>query len=83
MNKLLLATLAASAAVPALARPFTPQVMVMLSRIAAPQVSPDGHWLVWQQRETDLAANRGRNDLWRLDLKTRTAVPEKLASLAS
>ena len=32
----------------------------MLSRVVAPAVSPDGQWLVWQQRETDLAADKGR-----------------------
>jgi dipeptidyl aminopeptidase/acylaminoacyl peptidase len=64
------------------ARPFTPQDMVALSRVGAPVVSPDGRWLVWQQRETDLAANRGRTDLWRLDLKAKGAAPAKFASLA-
>jgi dipeptidyl aminopeptidase/acylaminoacyl peptidase len=82
MKKVLIAALAASVAVPVLARPFTPQDMVSLSRVSSPQVSPDGRWLVWQQRETDLAANKGRNDLWRLDLKAKAATPEKFASLA-
>ncbi len=64
----------------ATARPFTPQDMVTLSRVGAPVVSPDGHWLVWDQRETDLAANKGQHDLWRLDLKARDAQPEMFAS---
>jgi dipeptidyl aminopeptidase/acylaminoacyl peptidase len=82
MKMLLFAGLAAAAiAAPALARPFTPQDMATLSRVAAPKVSPDGRWLVWQQRETDLAANRGRSDLWRLDLKAKAAKAEKFASL--
>ena len=81
MTKLLM--LAALAAAPAAARPFTPQDLVGLTRIEAPVVSPDGRWLVWQQRETDLAANRGRHDLWRLDLANRKgAAAEKFASLA-
>ncbi len=33
--------------------------------------------MVWAQRETDLAANKGRYDLWRLDLSRRGAKPEK------
>jgi dipeptidyl aminopeptidase/acylaminoacyl peptidase len=82
MKKLLIAALAATVAMPALARPFTPQDMVTLSRVSSPQVSSDGRWLVWQQRETDLAANRGRNDLWRIDLKAKVGTPEKFASLA-
>lgn len=43
----------------------------MLSRIGAPTVSKDGRWLVWAQRETDLGADKGYYDLWRLDLSRR------------
>jgi dipeptidyl aminopeptidase/acylaminoacyl peptidase len=80
MQKLLATAVAATLATTALARPFTPQDMVSLSRVGAPVVSPDGRWLVWDQRETDLAANKGRHDLWRLDLKAKNAAPEKFAS---
>ncbi|MFZ0869086.1 MAG: S9 family peptidase [Rhodanobacter sp.] len=69
-------------AIPAFGRPFTPQDLVELSRIANIAVSPDGRWLVWDQSETDLAANKGRHDLWRLDLQVNNAVPEKFASMA-
>jgi dipeptidyl aminopeptidase/acylaminoacyl peptidase len=62
------------------ARPLTIDDVVSLSRIGSADVSPDGHWLVWDQRETDLAANRGRTDLWRLDLTRKGAAPEKLAA---
>ena len=79
-----LAVLATSlaVAVPALARPFTAQDLVSLSRVANPAVSPDGHWLVWDQRETDLAANGSRGELWRLDLTRRDAAPARFAPLA-
>jgi dipeptidyl aminopeptidase/acylaminoacyl peptidase len=80
MQKLLATALTATLATTALARPFTPQDMVSLSRVGAPVVSPDGRWLVWDQRETDLAANKGRHDLWRLDLKAKNGAPEKFAS---
>jgi dipeptidyl aminopeptidase/acylaminoacyl peptidase len=80
MQKLLATALSATLATTALARPFTPQDMVSLSRVGAPVVSPDGRWLVWDQRETDLAANKGYHDLWRLDLKAKNAAPEKFAS---
>ncbi|ARS27151.1 S9 family peptidase [Sphingomonas sp. KC8] len=70
----------AVAATSVAARPLTPQDLVGLSRISDPVVSPDGRWAVWQQRETDLAANKGRTDLWRLDLKAKKAAPEKLAA---
>jgi dipeptidyl aminopeptidase/acylaminoacyl peptidase len=79
MKHLLLAgAMLALTAAPALARDLTIQDVAALSRVSSPVVSPDGRWLVWQQRETDLAANRGRFDLWMLDLKTRGARPEKL-----
>lgn len=83
MKRMLIAALAASAAVtPLAARQLTIADVTMLSRVSAPTVSKDGRWLVWQQRETDLAADRGRFDLWRLDLSRRGAKPEKLVAEA-
>jgi dipeptidyl aminopeptidase/acylaminoacyl peptidase len=38
--------------------------MLAMDRISDTQVSPDGQWLVFTVRETDLAANRGRTDIW-------------------
>ncbi len=64
------------------ARPLTIDDVTMLSRVGTPVVSRDGHWLVWAQRETDLEKNRGRFDLWRLDLTRRGAAPEPLAAEA-
>lgn len=81
MKHILLASVAlAFAAVPATARDLTIADVAQLSRAGAPAVSPDGKWLVWQQRETDLAANKGRYDLWKLDLSKKGAVPEKLVA---
>ena len=74
--------LAAALAASATARQLTIEDVSTLSRVGAPAVSGDGHWLVWQQRETDLAANKGRFDLWRLDLTKKGAKPEKLAAEA-
>ena len=51
-----------------LAAPFTARDLNTLARVSDPQVSPDGRYLVYTLRETDLDANRGRNDLWLLDL---------------
>jgi dipeptidyl aminopeptidase/acylaminoacyl peptidase len=84
MKHILLASvaLASAAAAPAAARDLTIEDVVALSRVGAPAVSPDGHWLVWQQRETDIAVNKGRYDLWRLDLTTKGAVPEPLVAEA-
>ncbi len=72
--------LAAGIGAAAHARPLTIQDVASFSRIGAADVSPDGRWLVWDQRETDMAANKGRTDLWRLDLTRKGAAPEKLAA---
>jgi len=44
--------------------PFSVHDMLAMDRISEPQVSPDGKWVVFTLRKTDLAANRGRTDLW-------------------
>ena len=72
--------LAAGIGASAHARPLTIEDVVSLSRIGSADVSPDGRWLVWDQRETDMTANKGRTDLWRLDLSKKGALPEKLAA---
>jgi dipeptidyl aminopeptidase/acylaminoacyl peptidase len=70
VNRNLLA--AALAAIPllALAEPhgLTAADLVGLARISEAAVSPDGRRVVYTLRETDLAADRGRTDLWLLDL---------------
>lgn len=72
--------LAVCFAAPVFARPFTPKDLVSLARIGTPTVSPDGHWLVWDQRDIDVASNGGHQGLWRLDLHRRGAVPERIAA---
>ena len=82
MKKLLAASLAALAlawAPAAFARPLTATDLATLRRIGAPIVSPDGNWVVYQLRETDLEANRGRIDLWLLDLRRANAEPVRIA----
>jgi len=44
--------------------PFSIHDMLAMDRISDPQVSPDGKWIVFTVRTTDLKANRGRTDLW-------------------
>ncbi|MBB4153091.1 dipeptidyl aminopeptidase/acylaminoacyl peptidase [Sphingomonas jinjuensis] len=81
MKKLMFAALAATAvAAPLAARQLTIDDVTMLSRVGSPTVSKDGRWLVWAQRETDIANNRGRFDLWRLDLSKPGAAPTKLVA---
>ena len=47
-------------------RPFTVHDLLAMERLSDPQVSPDGRWIAYVQRSTDLEANRGRTDLWRV-----------------
>ena len=83
MKKLLLAGLALLAlaqAPAAVARPMTATDLATLRRLAAPAVSPDGNWAVYQLSETDLAANRRRTDLFLLNLRAPNAQPVRIAS---
>ncbi|WP_341208874.1 S9 family peptidase [uncultured Sphingomonas sp.] len=75
-----LLALAATTATPAIARQLTIDDVTTLSRVGAPTMSNDGRWLVWAQRETDVTANRGRYDLWKLDLTRKGAPPVKLVA---
>jgi dipeptidyl aminopeptidase/acylaminoacyl peptidase len=45
-------------------RAFTPKDLVMLDRISAPTVSPDGVSIAYQLRQTDFAANKGVTSIW-------------------
>ncbi|HVO45127.1 MAG TPA: S9 family peptidase [Steroidobacteraceae bacterium] len=63
---------------PAQIRPFTVDDMVRLKRISDPQVSPDGRYVVYVLRETDMEANKGRTDLWLVDLTAKTSTPRRL-----
>lgn len=44
--------------------PFSVHDMLAMDRISEPQVSPDGKWVVFTVRTTDLDANKGRTDIW-------------------
>jgi len=49
-------------------RPFTVHDLVAMKRVSDPQVSPDGRRVTFVVRETDLDADRGRTDVWLVDL---------------
>ncbi|MFP4334677.1 MAG: prolyl oligopeptidase family serine peptidase [Wenzhouxiangella sp.] len=51
-------------AIAAHAEPFSADHLVRLDRVGAPLVSPDGTQVVYPVRHTDMAADRGRFDLW-------------------
>jgi dipeptidyl aminopeptidase/acylaminoacyl peptidase len=44
--------------------PFGIDDMLAMERISDPQVSPDGKRVLFNVRVTDMAANKGRTDLW-------------------
>ena len=75
-------SLAALSAVPTdQTHPFSVKDMLAMDRLSDPQVSPDGKWIVFVLRVTDLEANRGRTDLWLLGadgtgLRRLTSHPE-------
>ena len=62
----------------AVAAPFTADDLVRIRRVTDPQVSPDGHYVAFVIRETDMEANRGRTDLWLLDLTQKNATARRL-----
>jgi dipeptidyl aminopeptidase/acylaminoacyl peptidase len=54
----------AFAAGPDRTHPFSIHDMLAIDRISDPQVSPDGKWIVFVLRTTDLEENKGLTDLW-------------------
>ena len=63
--------------------PFTAEDLVLLKRVTDPQVSPDGRYVAFVQRETDMDANRGRTGLWLLELNAGGAQPRRLTEVAT
>ncbi|MGB8326295.1 MAG: hypothetical protein WCE48_01815, partial [Steroidobacteraceae bacterium] len=68
-----LAISAAAAPAGGALQPFTVEDLVRLKLVSDPQASPDGHYVAFTLRETDLEANRGRTDVWLVDLTARSA----------
>ncbi len=46
------------------AKGLTAENLVSMARISGAAVSPDGEWVVYSLRTTDLQADRGERDLW-------------------
>jgi len=61
-------------------RPLSIDDLVMLDRIADPQIAPDGKSVVFVVRETNLEANRGIQSLWRLAIDGSGAQAERLTA---
>lgn len=68
-------------ALPALAaaKGLTIDDMLAMQRLSDPAVSPDGKWVAYVVRDTDLDANRGRLDVW-LQATDGTGEPKRLTS---
>ena len=60
--------------------PFSVEHLARLQRVSEPALSPDGRWSVFTVRETDMDANRGRTDLWIIDVQAKQAQPRRLTS---
>ncbi|HZC22595.1 MAG TPA: S9 family peptidase, partial [Candidatus Binatia bacterium] len=74
MRRILLALLILAFAIPALAQakhPFTFEDMMKLKRVADPQVSPDGKWVIFSVTDVDLAANTKTPHIWIVPLGTQ------------
>ncbi|MEQ1498431.1 MAG: S9 family peptidase [Novosphingobium sp.] len=59
---------------------MTPQDLVTLKRLAAPAVSPDGQWVVYQQTDTDPVSYKRVTGLWQVSIKG--AAPQRIADIA-
>ena len=81
MRRPILAAALAAFPLLAMAAPhgLTAADLVGLARLSEPALSPDGRRVVYTLRETDLAADRGRTDLWLLELDADTA-PRRLTT---
>jgi dipeptidyl aminopeptidase/acylaminoacyl peptidase len=59
------------------AQPFTIEDLLQVHRIGDPQVSPDGHYVVFAVRDIDVQADTSHDSLWLLDL-TRAGEPRRI-----
>ncbi len=69
-----------ASAPPAALQPFTAEDLMRLKRITDPQVSPDGRYVAYVLRETDIEADTGRTDIWLLDLTHPQSTPHRLTT---
>ncbi|MBV8910122.1 MAG: S9 family peptidase [Gammaproteobacteria bacterium] len=58
--------------------PFRIEDLVALNRVSDPQVSPDGRYLAFVQRETDMEGNSGRNGIWLMRVGPAHGEPYRL-----
>ena len=63
--------------------PLAVEDLVRLKRLNDPQLSPDGRYVAYVLRETDMEANQGRTDIWLLDLHAKQTQPRRLTQNAA
>lgn len=80
---LALAAAAIAAPLAAATTPFSVQQLVMLERASGAQLSPDERYVAYQLRQTDLAANKGVNGIWLLDLSDKDPAPRRVTAAGS
>src|SRR5512146_2638380 len=84
MKSVLAAAIASAVVLPAAAlaasHPFDVHDLVMMDRVSDPALSPDGTTVAFQLRETDYAANKGRNAIWTVPYAGGT--PQRLTDQA-
>jgi dipeptidyl aminopeptidase/acylaminoacyl peptidase len=73
-----LLTLAMPIAPAAALAPFTIEDLVRVQRVEQPSVSPDGRFVAFIDRETQLEANRRQAHVWLLDLSDPHRIPRQL-----
>jgi dipeptidyl aminopeptidase/acylaminoacyl peptidase len=83
MNRIVAVAVALACAMPATAapRPFEARDLVMLDRVGAPVLSPEGRTVAFQLRETDYAGNKGKNSVW--TVPAAGGKPQRLADGAT
>jgi dipeptidyl aminopeptidase/acylaminoacyl peptidase len=59
-------------------KPLTAEDLVRLKRLTDPQTSPDGRYVAYVLRETDMQANKGHTSVWLLDMAAKNPAPRRL-----
>ena len=60
-------------------KPLTHEIMVKLKKVGAPQISPDGKWVIYSQGESSYVVEDNSSDLW-LASSDGQVSPRKLTS---
>ena len=60
-------------------KPLTHEIMVKLKKVGAPQISPDGKWVIYSQGESSYVVEDNSSDLWLASTDGQVA-PRRLTS---